>query len=101
MNNSDVCPGCQRLEFHKMCPAHGTPFYMSGVPYTENDERNYNEMDCEVNQLFYFEVMKARHEYEQTMTDEDKVRERILDELAEESQKMGLYDPPFNNPLIK
>lgn len=30
-----LCPGCGRPELHKMCPAHGTPFYMSGITYTE------------------------------------------------------------------
>lgn len=28
------CPGCRRVATHKVCPAHGTPFYMSGVPFT-------------------------------------------------------------------
>lgn len=29
------CAGCQRNELHMMCPAYGTPFYMSGVSYPE------------------------------------------------------------------
>lgn len=35
------CAGCGRqlLEPHKMCPAHGTPFYMSKVEFTEQDEK--------------------------------------------------------------
>ena len=32
---NDLCDGCQRPEVHKKCPAHGTPFYMSGIPYTK------------------------------------------------------------------
>jgi hypothetical protein len=26
------CPGCQREGLHKMCPAWGTIYYMSGIP---------------------------------------------------------------------
>jgi hypothetical protein len=37
-----VCSGCQRDEMHKRCPAHGTPFYMSGVEYTKEIERLVN-----------------------------------------------------------
>ena len=39
----DVCDGCMRIAMHKMCPAHGTPFYMTGVPFTEEVERLYNK----------------------------------------------------------
>ena len=31
----DLCLGCMRKVMHKRCPAHGTRFYMSGIPYTE------------------------------------------------------------------
>lgn len=41
MFNKFKCPGCQREELHKMCPAFGTPFYMSGKLYTEEDEKLY------------------------------------------------------------
>lgn len=37
------CPGCQRPEIHKMCPAWGTPLYMSGVLFTKEDEEKYAE----------------------------------------------------------
>lgn len=30
MTEESLCPGCQHSEFHKMCPAYGTPYYMSG-----------------------------------------------------------------------
>lgn len=30
MTEESLCPGCQHPEFHKMCPAYGTPYYMSG-----------------------------------------------------------------------
>ena len=35
------CPGCQRTleEPHKMCPAWGTDYYMSGRLFTEEAER--------------------------------------------------------------
>lgn len=32
------CPGCQRPELHKMCPAYGTSYYMTGKPYTKEME---------------------------------------------------------------
>ena len=32
------CPGCGRNELHKRCPAHGTPFYISGVDFTQDIE---------------------------------------------------------------
>jgi len=37
------CPGCQRPEVHKMCPAWGTPFYMSGTLFTEELEKEWAE----------------------------------------------------------
>ncbi len=40
-DNLSPCPGCQRLEMHAHCPARGTPFYMSSVPYTEKAEEAY------------------------------------------------------------
>lgn len=36
-----ACPGCGRNEIHKMCPAWGTPFYMSGKLYTKEDEEQW------------------------------------------------------------
>jgi hypothetical protein len=38
-----VCKGCGRPEIHKMCPAWGTPFYMSGKLYTAEDEAEFGE----------------------------------------------------------
>lgn len=35
-----LCPGCQRPEMHKWCPAHGTPYYMSGQLFTEEMEKS-------------------------------------------------------------
>jgi len=35
------CPGCGRSEVHKMCPAWGTPLYMTGQVFTEEDEKKY------------------------------------------------------------
>lgn len=37
------CPGCQRPELHKMCPAWGTPLYMSGKLFTKEHEEQYRE----------------------------------------------------------
>lgn len=36
-----MCPGCGRNEIHKACPAHGTPYYMSGKPFTVEVELQY------------------------------------------------------------
>jgi Domain of unknown function (DUF4326) len=33
-----ICHGCGRLETHKRCPAHGTPYYMSGKFYSKEKE---------------------------------------------------------------
>lgn len=33
-NDDDLCPGCGQKALHKYCPAHGSYFYMSGIPYT-------------------------------------------------------------------
>jgi hypothetical protein len=41
------CPGCQQPELHKMCPAHGTPFYMSGRKYPPDNRHEIN-MDGEM-----------------------------------------------------
>lgn len=37
----DLCPGCQRPEMHKRCPAYGTEYYMSGTPFTKEIEDSY------------------------------------------------------------
>lgn len=39
------CTGCQRNEIHKMCPAYGTPFYMSGIPFTIEIQNIYDILD--------------------------------------------------------
>ena len=54
-----VCEGCRRPEIHKSCPAYGTEFYMTGVPYTEETQdkvefgrsQGYDTID-----QFYFDV---------------------------------------------
>ncbi len=38
-----VCRGCGRPELHKMCPAWGTPMYMSGQLFTAEMEVQYAE----------------------------------------------------------
>lgn len=35
----DICKGCGRPEIHKMCPAWGTRYYMSGILFTEEMEK--------------------------------------------------------------
>lgn len=32
------CKGCGRVELHKRCPAHGTLFYCSGIPFSKTDQ---------------------------------------------------------------
>lgn len=33
-----VCAGCGRADLHKMCPAYGTPYYMSGKYFSSEAE---------------------------------------------------------------
>ncbi len=35
------CPGCGRPDMHKLCPAWGTPKYMTGELFTKEDEVTY------------------------------------------------------------
>lgn len=44
------CDGCKRYEIHKMCPAYGTEFYMTGVPYTERVEEFVKKNNLDENQ---------------------------------------------------
>ena len=44
MDKGYVCPGCHRPELHKMCPAWGTPIFMTGKLFTAEDEVKYAEM---------------------------------------------------------
>ncbi len=37
------CPGCGRNAIHKMCPAWGTPIYMTGQLFTAEMEVQYAE----------------------------------------------------------
>jgi len=41
-DEEEVCRGCQRKEMHKLCPAFGTPYYMSGTAFTEEIEKIYD-----------------------------------------------------------
>ena len=50
------CGGCQRPELHKMCPAYGTPFYMSGIPFTELIEDLIKEIPEEMDAIFQLEL---------------------------------------------
>ena len=47
------CPGCQRNDLHKMCPAHGTPFYMSGIPYPEKLAKIVDVLSSEDKQIIF------------------------------------------------
>ena len=38
------CVGCGRYELHKMCPAHGTKYYMSGKLFTAEMEELCKEL---------------------------------------------------------
>jgi GTP pyrophosphokinase len=51
MNNINVgkCRGCQRKDLHKMCPAHGTLYYMSGEPFTKEVESIYHRFSLFIN----------------------------------------------------
>ncbi len=45
VDSSKACLGCQRQEEHKLCPAYGTVFYMSGVPFTPEIEALFPPMN--------------------------------------------------------
>ena len=49
----NTCPGCQRNEIHFMCPAYGTPFYMSGVPYSVRVESLFKEFPLELQNIIF------------------------------------------------
>ena len=51
MNNINVgkCRGCQREDLHKMCPAHGTLYFMSGEPFTKELESIYHKFSVFIN----------------------------------------------------
>lgn len=53
-----TCIGCGRNEIHKMCPAHGTPFYMSGIPYPEKLAKIVDVLSPEDRQVI-FEAFKT------------------------------------------
>lgn len=38
MIEHEVCHGCGRKELHKMCPAWGTKYFMSGIYFTKEME---------------------------------------------------------------
>ena len=82
------CRGCQRMELHKMCPAYGTPFYMSGIPFSKETQQNYEWLTGD-NKLEYFNLLKAAY------------NNIILDRMVQENQEMGLYDKDIDNPLIR
>ncbi len=53
-----ICPGCQRNDLHMMCPAYGTPFYMSGVPFPEKLAKIIAVLNPDDRQII-FEVIKG------------------------------------------
>ena len=47
-----VCPGCGRSEMHKMCPAWGTSYYLSGKLFTkEIEEATRDERELSLKNL--------------------------------------------------
>ena len=76
------CPGCGRLETHKMCPAWGTPFYMSGVDFTEDVEFHYNlavESKVVTKDEFFRTIQIKRSDGYQFFLEEAAVRDAIPD----------------------
>ena len=59
-----LCLGCGRPENHKPCPAYGTPFYMSGIPYTEAIEYFINSFtdrtDLDISEEVFKFIKKLR-----------------------------------------
>ena len=64
---TNTCPGCGRDELHKMCPAWGTEYYMSGKLFTKEIEK---ELKAE-KELIYDspDVAEIKHgRYERVIT---------------------------------
>lgn len=55
------CPGCGRPELHKTCPAWGTPKYMSGELFTEEDEKKYKAQQVTSGELE--EILKGNYKH--------------------------------------
>jgi hypothetical protein len=51
-----TCPGCGREDMHLMCPAFGTPFYMSGIPYLVELAKIYAILDKD-DKIVLFEAL--------------------------------------------
>jgi len=82
---NDLCDGCQRPEVHKKCPAHGTPFYMSGIPYPKEIEEIMNKMFYSTDKETLFKIVRSVHEIL------DK-KYKLLDKMVQDNQGMGLYE---------
>lgn len=74
------CSGCGRYELHKMCPAYGTPFYMSGIPMSVEDEKLWKEStpDSDIRKLMA-----------------ERLFQKQLDEIATEPSQEWLSDKSF------
>jgi hypothetical protein len=59
----DLCPGCQRPEMHKMCPAYGTEYYMSGKPFTKEIENSYKRRKLKSKIYQRYKSTNSTHPY--------------------------------------
>lgn len=70
------CPGCQRQELHKFCPAYGTHFYMSGIPFTIEIQNIYDILDKEDKlSLFNYQIKLIEELYRKCKQDEILLKE--------------------------
>jgi hypothetical protein len=80
--NRVLCPGCLRHDIHKKCPAHGTPFYMSGIPFTEKMEYYYQTAIAHEASQFIDQVAE-KYKNERNDDTLDKIEKEILAKAGE------------------
>lgn len=78
---SYTCKGCGRtvdlsVNSHKLCPAWGTPFYMSGIPFTIEIQNIYDILDKEDKlSLFNYQIKLIEELYRKCKQDEILLKE--------------------------
>lgn len=72
----EKCPGCQRREMHKRCPAHGTIFYMSGEWYS-NQVEDLGKVVEAIDYDIYKELFVNPEDKEDAFFEIEKLREIV------------------------
>lgn len=60
-NDDHICLGCSQEAFHKYCPAHGTYFYMSGVPYTPEIDAMRKRYGVEITDAIFHALQYSKN----------------------------------------